>query len=320
MNYDINPKVYRNIFGVPADVADKHIKLASHAALKVMLYIMRNGTESVDESTHKALGISQTELDEAFIYWTQVGLFTDNKVEANIQPAKPITESPAIIRNEHPDRAEVARRISESEEIAHVLRQSESVYGRTLKPAEMSSIIYIMDSLGLKASVTLMLVQYANAEGKLSTSFLESTAVRWANEGIASVSAAEKEMQAADIRRSAWKIVCRAMGIESRRPSKKEEEASTRWVNEWAFSDKMLRRAYDECVDHSGKLSIPYINTILENWHKAGIDTPEKLEGTAVSTPSKTAKPVKKKNPATSDNPSFDINLFEQMLNGKKGD
>jgi len=82
----------------------------------------------------------------------------------------------------------------------------------------------------------------------------------------------------------------------------------------------MLRRAYDECVDHSGKLSIPYINTILENWHKAGIDTPEKLEGTAVSTPSKTAKPVKKKNPATSDNPSFDINLFEQMLNGKKGD
>ena len=47
MKYEINPTVYRNIFAVPVEVADKHIKLASHASLKVLLYVMRNGMESM---------------------------------------------------------------------------------------------------------------------------------------------------------------------------------------------------------------------------------------------------------------------------------
>jgi len=177
-----------------------------------------------------------------------------------------------------------------------------------------------MDNLGLKASVTLMLLQYANAERKLTPSFLESTAVRWANEGVTSVHAAEKELQNAEIKRTAWRVVCRAMEIENRRPSKKEEDASMLWVDEWSFSDKMLRLAYDECVDHVGKLSIPYINTVLENWHKLGIDSPEKINANTQSSTTKPTKQSKKKNPATSENPSFDINLYEQMLNGKKGD
>ncbi len=318
MNYEINNAVYRNIFGVPTDIADKHIKLASHSSLKVILYIMRNGIEAIDDNSAKTLGISSTELNEALMYWAQVGILNNTQKAADKTSDAPISESPAIIRNEHPDRAEVARRLIESEEIAHVLRQSEAVFGRTLKPAEMSSLIYIMDSLGLKASVTLMLVQYAKNSGKLTPAYLESTAVHWVNEGISSVRDAEKEMQRADIKRTAWKIVCRTMGIDDRKPSKKEEEAATLWVNDWAFSDKMLKLAYDECVDHLGKFSVPYINTILENWHKAGIDKPEKTQSTEIVD----TKPIKqkgKKNPATSENPSFDINLFEQMLNGKNG-
>ena len=282
---------------------------------------MRNGLESIDESVLKQIGVTNVELDESLAYWAQVGLFTKTQAEQTTPTTvNPITDSPAIVRNEHPNRAEVARRISESDEIAHVLRQAETIYGHTLKQAEMSAIIYIMDNLGLKASVTLMLLQYANAEGKLTPSFLESTAVRWANEGVTSVHAAEKELQKAEVKRSAWRVVCRAMGIENRRPSKKEEDASVLWVDEWSFSDKMLRLAYDECVDHVGKLSIPYINTVLENWHKLGIDSPEKIDSNGQNPTIKSTKQNKKKNPATSENPSFDISLYEQLLNGKKGD
>ena len=320
MKYEINPTVYRNIFAVPVEVADKHIKLASHASLKVLLYVMRNGMESIDDTIFKQIGVTSVEFDEALVYWSQVGILKKTQSESsNATTNNQSTESPAVVRAEHPNRAEVARRISESDEIAHVLRQAEAIYGHTLKQTDMSTLIYVMDTLGLKASVTLMLLQYANAEGKLTPSFLESTAVRWANDGVTSVHAAEKELQKADIKRSAWRVVCRAMGIESRRPSKKEEDASVLWVNEWAFSDKMLRLAYDECVDHAGKLSIPYINTILENWHKAGIDTPDKITDSTQAVSVKATK-NNKKNPATSENPSFDINLYEQMLNGKKGD
>ncbi len=319
MKYNIEPTLYRNIFGVPVDVVDKHIKLASHSALKVLLYIMRNGIESVDENTPKLLGVSQTELDEAFIYWANLSILNEADKEPAESPSNNLSSTPAVIRNEHPDRTEVARRISESSEIAHVLRQAELVFGRTLKQSELSSLIYIMDSLGLKASVTLMLVQFAKAEGKLSPAFMESTAVKWANDGIDSVRAAEKEMQAADVKRSAWRVVSRAMGIDNRRPSKKEEEAAVLWVNDWAFSDQMLRLAYDECVDHTGKFSISYIMAILEGWHKAGINSPEKIDN-AKAEDVKPAAKGKKKSVHHSDTPSFDINLFEQMLNGKKED
>ncbi len=317
MNYFIDSAIYRNIFGVPVDVVDKHIKLATHSALKVLLFIMRNGIEAIDDSTPKTLGITQAELDEAYIYWANLGILKENGKESSSAGQSSVADSPAIARNEHPDRTEVARRIAESGEIAHVLRQAELVFGRTLKQSELSSLIYIMDSLGLKASVTLMLVQFAKAEGKLSPAFMESTAVKWANEGIDSVRAAEKEMQEADVKRSAWRVVSRAMGIDSRRPSKKEEEAAVLWVNDWAFSDKMLRLAYDECVDHTGKFSISYTMAILEGWHKAGIDSPEKVNAIK-SDEGKTPSKSKKKKSGSSETPSFDIDLFEQMLNGKK--
>ena len=317
MNYEINPKVYQNTFGIPVEIVENHIKLASHSALKVIIYIMRKGIDSIENNATTELGISDTELNESLLYWAQVGLLT-KKGSMSPTDSTTFTDSPVVVRNEHPNRTEVARRLAESNEIAHVMRQAEVIFGRSLKPAEMSTIVYIMDNLNIKASVTLMLLQYANAENKLTPAFLESTATRWANEGITSVHSAEKELQKAEVKRTSWRVVCRAMGIEPRRPSKNEEEASLRWVNEWAFSDKMLCLAYDECVDHLGKLSIPYINTTLENWHKSGIDTPDKIKDANYSS-NKPAKPSKKKNPATSDNPSFDIDLFEQLLN-KKGD
>ncbi len=322
MNYKINIDVYRNIFGVPCDVADKHVKLASHSALKVLLFFMRNGLEAIDSDTPRRLAITEAELNEALIYWNQVGVLTAEKAEATSTVDAPSPTVNVAERNKRPDRAEVARRIAESEEIAHVLRQAESVFGRTLKPAEMASLIYIMDSLSLKASITLMLVQYAAAEGRLSPSFIESTAVRWANEGISSVRDAEKELQAADQRRGAWQVVCRAMGIDHRRPSQKEEESAARWVNEWAFSDAMLRLAYDQCVDHTGKFSMQYINTILDNWHKNGVYTPKKFKDNeaVLSKQSKAPQKAKKKAPDASDSPSFDISLFEQLLNEQKGD
>lgn len=312
MDYKLNSDMFRNMFGVPAVIADNHIKLASHSALKVILYILHSGTDAVNSDTPKALGISQIELDEALLYWYNAGVLVkgadDKSAPAKVEPKK------AVVRVAKPTRAEISHRIAESKEISQVLRQAEIAFGRMLKFSEMSSLVYIIDELGVSPAVAMMIVQFAVAEERINASFLEQTAVRWTNKGIDSVAAAEKEMQIADEQRGAWRTVCRAMGIDFRRPSDKEAEASSRWVNEWGFSSKMLQLAYDECVNHSGKFLVGYTNGVLQNWHNIGISTPEQVANAAKShEEKKAAEKASKEN----ESPSYDLEMFERMLNNK---
>ena len=310
MKYTLNNGIYRNMFGVPADLADKHIKLASHSAVKVLLFIMRNGIDAVDDSVTFKLGISRTELDEALIYWHSVGVLCDTSESADSLPQAEQAIKSAVAVGGKPDRAESARRIGESPEIAQILRHAEQAFARTLKQTEISTFIYIMDSLMLTPPIVLMLIQYATEQERLTASYIEATAVRWVNEGLTSVRDVEKEIQAAAERRTAWGIVRTAFGIDSRRPSPKEEQFAYTWIVEWKFTPAMLRKAYDVCIDHSGKLAMPYINKVLEGWHEGGIPTPEQVDSAEKQRADK--KNANKKDDA----PSFDLDLFEKLMEG----
>ncbi len=310
MKYSVNVDAYKSMFGIPADVADKYIKLASHSALKVLLFIMRNGIDAIDDSATFKLGISRTELDEALLYWHGVGILGDNSAATSEPVAAAPAEKAAVAIGGKPDRAESARRIGESPEIAQVLRHAEQVFGRVLKQSEISTFIYIMDTLALTPPVVLMLIQYATEQERLTASYLEATAVRWVNEGLTGVREVEKEIQIAAERRSAWGIVRTAFGLDGRRPSPKEEQFAYTWVIEWHFTPVMLRKAYDACVDNSGKVSMPYINKILASWHENGILSPEQAE----SAEKKRAE--KKKTGDKGEAPSFDIDLFEKLMGG----
>ena len=39
------------------------------------------------------------------------------------------------------------------------------------------------------------------------------------------------------------------------------------------MSEAMIRNAYERTVNNTGKISMPYMNTILKSWHTKGIKT-----------------------------------------------
>lgn len=298
MKIQLNMAGWHGVFALPTDVADKHLKLASHEALKVILAITRKGGDVDEESLCRELGVTGAQLKEALLYWEQAGLLL--RPEAPAAPVKPAKPDKAV-RTLRATRAEIARRALESREIALVLQRAEIVFARPLKETEKSALVYVLDNLGMKPEVALMLLEYAAAQGRTTASFLESTAVDWVDRGIESVAAAEKEMAAADEKRQAWAMAKRALSIEDRRPSAKESETVRRWTAEWGFDEAMLRLAYDQCVDRIGKVSFAYINKVLEGWHSAGVKTPKDA-----------AKENKKKESAKNKKgePSFDLSLF----------
>ena len=133
-----------------------------------------------------------------------------------------------------------------------------------------------------------MLLEFAASEGKFSISFIEKTAIDWINSGVETIADAESKIIELTERKTAWREVCKVFNIERRMPSTNEMKYSYTWIKEWGYKSDILKAAYDACVDATGKLSIPYINKVLTNWHKNKVKTVADIEKLDTNKPEKT--------------------------------
>lgn len=299
MEYTLNTSVLGNTFVVPSVVADKYLKIATPAQLKVLLFFMRNISDGIEiQKISAALSLPEAEVEDALLFWSQCGI-------VNSQQPKEVETKNVVIDSQMPTRADVIRRGLEDEQLMFLLREAQLKFGRNLKQNESSLLVSLYDDHGMDVAVILMLLGYAVREGKCNLAFIKKTAADWLNAGVESVMDAEQLIATAAKRDLAWNVVQGAFGIEKRKPSTKELEYSNLWVNEWKISADMLKAAYDACIDSKAKLSIPYIAKIVESWHRDGVTSPEQL---------KTQKP-KTKMPNKNNYAGYDLDLFEKMLN-----
>ena len=276
MAYTLNISQMQDAFLMPRSVVRKYLKLASPAAVKVMLWICCNNTgEILPEKAAAELVLDINEINEALIFWESVGILNGEPESAAVAAPR----QKAVLRHQKPSREETARRGLQSKEVAFLLREAEMKFGRTLRQNEISTLVWLYDDEGIPAAAILMIIEYAISENRATIGFVERTAVDWLNRGIAQdVRAVEEEIVKMRSRYSSWGIVQSAMGIERRSPSNSELETAHLWVNEWGYSSEMLKLAYYRCVDATSKFSMPYIRKIIEKWHKSGVKTAEELE------------------------------------------
>ena len=304
MGYYINPAAFSAVFTVPAEVADRHLKLAKGGHIKALLCIMRNMSSGIDAAVlADKCGITEYEANEALLYWADAGIL----IPDNPQPAAEKIKPAAVKKQEKPARGDVARRGAEDGKIKYLLQETQMRFGRNLKSNETSTLVWLYDDQGMDVSLILMIVQYAAAHNKANMRFIESTAVDWLDRGIDTVSAADEELRKIAIGEEAWRIVSAVFGLERRKPSKKENELSFKWIDEWKISKEMLEAAYDACVDAKSKFSFAYVAKIIESWHEKGYKKPEDIEKRTGAS-------------GAGDEPgyaAYDLELFEEMLNKK---
>ena len=304
MGYYINPAAFSAVFTVPAEVADRHLKLAKDGHIKALLYIMRNMSSGIDAAVlADKCGITEYEANEALLYWADAGIL----IPDNPQPAAEKIKPAAVKKQEKPARGDVARRGAEDGKIKYLLQETQMRFGRNLKSNETSTLVWLYDDQGMDVSLILMIVQYAAAHNKANMRFIESTAVDWLDRGIDTVSAADEELRKIAMGEEAWRIVSAVFGLERRKPSKKETELSLKWINEWKISKEMLEAAYDACVDAKSKFSFAYVAKIIESWHEKGYKKPEDIE-------KRTGASDAGDEPGYA---AYDLELFEEMLNKK---
>ncbi len=276
MKFAINPFAGEGFFQIPA-IVEKRLKIASHEQLKVIIWVCKNTAGEFDANTvSEALRLDKSTVSDALDYWAECGALLKKDPPTTppekVEPKKAVRAATVM-----PTRLEVARRGNECKEIAYLLREAQVKLGRALKESEASLIVWLYDDQGISLPLMMMIFEHAVASKSFRAGFIEKLAMEWIDAGISTPQDAEKYIMDKKAKESAWGTVERAMGIPHRKPSDKEQVLADKWVNEWGISFELIKEGYNVCIDAKAKISMPYIDKIIESWYLAGIKTKEDI-------------------------------------------
>lgn len=331
MSYHINLGQWNSVFAVPASLVDQHIKLASEAQLKVLLYILRHsGEEIAPENLTKALGVTDDEVRNALDFWTERGLITDNGSILNPPAAKasnaeqPVAVTPqkkppekhtAVSRAVRPDSTYVAKVIQEDSNLVGLLDEAQTVLGKPLSPGDTATLVMLYTTFGLPCEVLALLINYIASTSNPSIRAIEKLGIEWSDKGIVTVSSVESEIERMTQSREAWGRVSSLLGIRNiGKPTKSQQEHAYCWTVTWGFNDEMIVEAYERCVNTKGEYNIKYINAILKRWFEKRIFSLDELQKSEnASKKTSKSKPSAKGSVFSAENASFDLSKYEKQ-------
>lgn len=329
MSYVIDFGGWGSVFAVPASVVDKGLKLASEAQLKVLLYILRHSGETLTaDDIGEALSLHSEDVKDAVSYWEELKIFSaknnaltipEDNASATLQKCdeqnikkentEAVSERPRpVSRPTKPEPGYVAKRLRSDSNIVLLMDEAQRILSKVLSNSDTATLLMLHDTDGLPIEVILMLLEHCVQIGKGNMRYIERTGIQWGSEGITTIALAEEKIRRYSESTGAWGIVSVVFGMRlSGTPSKKQLEFADRWINEWTFSESMLRLAYERCLDTKGEMNLSYINGILKRWHEKGfVKTEDVLKEATIN--SKSTKPKKESN---NESASYNIDEYE---------
>lgn len=294
MSIKINLGKWGSVFAIPKSVVDDDLKLASGKQLKVLLYILRHNDEEIDETKVGSItGMDDEDVADAVAFWKERGVLSpiavDNSPEkSTASPVNEATEANEktvekkkprpLSRVQKPDSVFVAQRLKNDQMLSQLLEEVQKLFGKPLSSGDTATLVMLHDTDGLPCDVLFTLISYCHTIGKDNMRYIEKMAVGWASEDITTMERADKKLAQLEKYGLAWNNVSRIFGLSNDgSPTKAQQENANRWLNEWNFSEEMLREAYERCVNKKNTFSLTYTNGILKNWKKYNINSLKEL-------------------------------------------
>lgn len=272
---------------------DQYLPVANATFVKVYLYGLRQcfAQNNVVENKEiaKALNILETDVLNAWLYWESVGVVRLNRRSKDSTPTefgvefidlthqKPSEDmnKPRVTLQNRPNYTpeEISIYIEQNDSIRFMYKYYEEKSGKALSSADINTLYSFYDWLRLPVEVIVMLLEYCHSIGKMNIRYIEKVAIGWADEGINSIDKAEKHLKKIEARNSALYQVRKKLGLMDRALSDTEVSYIDKWTQEMKHDVELIKLAFDVTVMNTGKLSFPYMNSILESWHQRGINT-----------------------------------------------
>lgn len=346
MSFEINPYAYKSIFAVPTSVVDDNIRLASVLQLKVLLYMLRHSDKNLSsEDIASALSLDKADTEDAMIFWQERGLLIKSDEAAkplleietttdirltkdNEYPAEDVQPQPkkvAEIPISRPSLEQISARLQECKEFSGLFAEAQAALGKTIGYDGQSVLIMMHDSYGLPFEVILMAVEYSVSQQKTGYSSIAKLGKLWSEQGIDTLEGAMEYIEEHNSVNEVWNKLRSLTDISNRTPTSKQRGYLVAWVKEYGYDEQIIYYAYEESVDRTGKMSMPYMDKIIRNWYEKGVKTPMDIQREKAKWQEERDKklPQKKTNkqnvPALlQDEPSYDIDAFTKKAIGLK--
>lgn len=241
-------------FKLPIDFVDNYILKAKPEYVVVYLYAYRHKKDnhSADDIA-SALNLSEETVINAINYWTDAGYNIFNPI------VEKATEKPKYTVSE-------LNELSSKEPDFEFLRNTvESILGKDLSMSGCQTLAWMYKEVGLDVSTIILIANYAKKINRPKINYMEKIVDKMAESNIKSYEDTEKliaKMKRADNFQNKIK---RMYGID-RELTKSEKQIFNSWLDEIKPKEEELMRAFEECVERTGKYSAKYINAILVNW------------------------------------------------------
>lgn len=166
--------------------------------------------------------------------------------------------------------AQINDTLQRNPELKELYTYAEQKMGNILSNSEIRTLYSLYDWLKLPVEVIVMLFEYCDSLGKLNLRYIERVAISWADQGILSVEAAEDFFQKKEQQKQRAAQFMQMSG-QDRALTEREQQYLDGWAGKFDFS--VIQVAYEQMILNIGKISFPYMDTVLANWEKKGVAT-----------------------------------------------
>lgn len=283
---------------LPMEFINKYMINANATYVKVYLYGLakcyEDGADISNAAIADALDILETDVSKAWRYWKKVGLVhSEGKgtLVFDTIAQTPKKEAPAAesttAETEKPKATmkDIAKALDINPKMKETVGMAEQLLKKPLSQREITSLYDFMQNYAMTQEMVLVLLEYCVTLDKTSFSYIEKVAESWHEQGVNTLDEATKVLNRVTKEVRMQKKCKKMFGLD-RELSQTENGYIARWVSELSMSEPMIRNAYERTVANTGKISMPYMNTILKSWHSKGIKTASQI--------------VEKENPAQS--------------------
>mgnify|MGYP006277978563 CR=1 FL=1 len=181
--------------------------------------------------------------------------------------------------------------------INEMFNEIRTVIKRYITPNEYKRIYEWIDNYNMSPDVIIRAFQYSlEKKNRRNLAFVEGIIKNWYADNITNLDALDNYMKKRDNNFYKYNKILSYLGIKGL-ASEPQKKYINKWFDEWQFSMELVLRACDETTKIS-EVSFDYIDGVLKNWHKDGINTLDDIEAREDSfRTEKETKSTKKKSP-----------------------
>ncbi len=258
-----------NLILLPKEVLSK-IKTVSAEELKTLIYFFANPQCDTAEAA-KETGLSVAQIEAACSFWRGAGIFEESE-----EPKKKVSPEGGIFRNYDSD--VLSEAIRSNDDFSLLCNVAAQRLEKQLNKNDYSSLFYLYDFVRIPTPVICGIIEDCAKRGKKGLQYIVKCAIALYEDGIDTYERFEAYIARREAINSDIGKLRRLCGMGDRELTSKEKKLFDCWFGDWALPFDMVKLAYEKTVDATGKVSVQYMNGILNRWHESGFASVDDIE------------------------------------------